>query len=65
MGIINKKRIIVDALLKEATDSLQRVVASKDSVDIALANSLLEGAVKMREDEKTEQMNKSSLRWTH
>ena len=37
---------------KKATDCLHWMGASKDPVDITLANSLLQGAMKMQEDEK-------------
>ena len=40
-----QKRGIVGALLKEVIDRLQRAVASNDSVDIALVNSLLKSAM--------------------
>ena len=41
---------IVDSFLKKATNWLQRVVASKDLLGIRLASSLIEGAMKMWED---------------
>ena len=56
-----QKRSIVDAFLKKATDRMQRVVGSNDSVDIPLVNSLLEGAMKTREDQKKEA---DAKKWT-
>ena len=54
-----EKRTVADTLLQEATDRMKKAAESKSSIDIALAVSLLEGAVKSRTSER-EQMVESA-----
>ena len=50
-----EKRTVADTLLQEVTDRMKKAAGSKSSIDIALAVSLLESAVKSRTSER-EQM---------
>ena len=54
-----QKRTVVNTLLQEVTDRMKKSVGSKNSIDIALAVSLLEGAMKSRTSER-EQMVESA-----
>ena len=54
-----EKRTVADTLLQEVTDRMKKPAESKSSIDIALAVSLLEGAVKSRTSER-EQMVESA-----